>query len=94
MLVVQPGIRRGFTIPKGRSYESRVYITSWESHVTTCWDESGVVWRRPFNAAIAEQTSLAVPAASPARHGLQARTSEQSDLNVPGSGRKADLGSI
>ncbi|CAK9107326.1 Extended synaptotagmin-3 (E-Syt3) (Chr3Syt) [Durusdinium trenchii] len=27
--------------------------------------------RRPFNAAIAEQTSLAVPAASPARHGLQ-----------------------
>ena len=37
------------------------------------WIMLGDLCRRPFNAAICEQTSSAVPAASPARHGYQAR---------------------
>ena len=40
----------------------------------------GDACRRPFNAAICEQSSSAVPAASPARHGYQAGVFKLMDL--------------
>eukprot|EP00438_Fugacium_kawagutii_P014946 Skav221307 [mRNA] locus=scaffold463:36608:41762:+ [translate_table: standard] len=42
----------------------------------------GACCRRPFNAAISEQTSSAVPALSPARHGFEDRIGPPSDTIV------------